>query len=283
MKMTRERDWLITRPHYQISYCGLPKDVTSEQLIFDYTIYYLISGKAEITLEEKMLNVNAHSLLFLQPGRAYKISGIGSAKALCLKIDNEMVRELAEQLDLKWHGQEIFFLHTAISSAPTLEKLALHILNEAEELLPGQILMLDALITQVVVQLLREWLGVRRNTQLELSRVGMVDRRLRRAIEFIHSNYHQELNLAEIADAAFLSEYHFAHLFKRLTGTTPHQYLAAVRIEQARKMIAETDLAIVAISTTVGYASQSHFTKIFRSITGLTPAKYREMLLSRRG
>jgi AraC family transcriptional regulator len=121
-------------------------------------------------------------------------------------------------------------------------------------------------------------MGVRSNQQLEISRVGVVDRRLRRAIEYIHAHYNRELSLAEIAEAAFLSEYHFARLFKRVTGLTPHNYLAAVRIEQARLMLAETDLSIVAVSTAIGYSSQSHFTKIFRNLTGFTPAEYREHL-----
>jgi AraC family transcriptional regulator len=103
----------------------------------------------------------------------------------------------------------------------------------------------------------------------------MVDRRLRRAIEFMHDNCARELSLAEIADAAYLSEFHFARLFKKITGTTPHAYLAALRIERARKLLAETDLPITEVGAQVGYNSQSHFTKIFREATGITPHAFR--------
>ena len=50
---------------------------------------------------------------------------------------------------------------------------------------------------------------------------------------------------------------------------------AALRIERARKLLAETDLAITEVGARVGYSSQSHFTKIFREATGVTPHAFR--------
>jgi AraC family transcriptional regulator len=117
---------------------------------------------------------------------------------------------------------------------------------------------------------------VRKSAQIELSRVGPVDRRLRRAIEFMHDNYGRELALEEIAAAAYLSEYHFARLFKQITGATPHVYLANLRIEKARRLLIETTLPIIEIAAMVGYQSQSHFSKIFKSVTGITPRAYRD-------
>jgi AraC family transcriptional regulator len=136
--------------------------------------------------------------------------------------------------------------------------------------------MLDALVRQLVIYLLRSHLTVRKSAHIELSRAGPVDRRLRRAIEFMHDNYSSDLGLGEIAAAAYLSEYHFARLFKQITGITPHGYLANLRLERARKLLAETSFPISQIAAMVGYQSQSHFTKIFKSITGITPRAYRD-------
>jgi AraC family transcriptional regulator len=133
-----------------------------------------------------------------------------------------------------------------------------------------------SLAGQLAVYLLRSHINVIRSGEIELSRAGMVDRRLRRAIEFMHDHCGRELRLDEIAGAAYLSEFHFARLFKKITGATPHQYLAALRVERARRLLAETDRPIVEIGAEVGYASQSHFTKIFRDAVGLTPRAFRE-------
>ena len=122
---------------------------------------------------------------------------------------------------------------------------------------------------------------MRRSDELELSRVGLVDRRIRRAVEFMQTHLDQELPLKHIAAASYLSPYHFARLFKKITGITPHTYLAGLRIAQARSLLAETNVSISEISARVGYASASHFTRAFRQSTGLTPRAFREALIAR--
>jgi AraC family transcriptional regulator len=91
----------------------------------------------------------------------------------------------------------------------------------------------------------------------------------------------RELPLEEIAAAAFLSPFHFARLFKKLTGASPHAYLATLRVARAQALLAETDLSISEVSERVGYSSPSHFTKAFRQATGLAPRAYRAALVSR--
>ena len=132
-----------------------------------------------------------------------------------------------------------------------------------------------SLVNQLTVYLLRAHINAERSDEIELSRVGIVDRRLRRAIEFMSDNCGRELSLAEIAGAAYLSEFHFARLFKKITGSTPHAYLASLRVERARRLLAESDLPIAEVGAQVGYTSQSHFTKVFREATGMTPKAFR--------
>lgn len=135
--------------------------------------------------------------------------------------------------------------------------------------------MLDSMSRQVVIQLIRSHIAVRGTPNIERSRAGPVDRRLRRAIEFMHDNFARELALDEIASAAFLSEFHFARLFKQITGVTPHSYLANIRLERARKLLLEGVLPVSEIALAVGYQSQSHFTKAFKGATGMTPLVFR--------
>jgi AraC family transcriptional regulator len=147
----------------------------------------------------------------------------------------------------------------------------------AEE--PGQEIVVAALVEQLTVHLLRHHTNVRRSDELELSRVGLVDRRIRRAVELMHAHLDRELPLEEIASAAYLSPFHFARLFKKLTGASPHAYLATLRVERAQTLLAETDLSIAAVSARVGYASPSHFTKAFHQAVGLTPRAFRAAIV----
>ncbi|MEW6730129.1 MAG: AraC family transcriptional regulator [Acidobacteriota bacterium] len=275
-----EMEWLVVRPYYCLAYADLAKSNAGiEQLSLEYTILHMASGNAELSLNRRVFTVATSGYAFITPGKPYLLRPTTSiAGAFIVKIQREMIVELATQMQLGWNGEEIFFRAETAAEIPALGSLCTMLQEEVANRQPGQSLALDALVTQIVIVLLRTWLEARPNSQLELSRVGLVDRRLRRAIEYIHAHYHREVGLAEIADAAFLSEFHFARLFKRITGLTPHQYLAVVRIEESKRLLANTDLAIATISSSVGYASQSHFTKVFRSLNGFTPAEYRELL-----
>jgi AraC family transcriptional regulator len=193
---------------------------------------------------------------------------------LLLRLSPPLLIETATRLKLYRTGSNLLFSQSH-SHDPKLQAMMSTLYHEMLEGAAGWREVIHSLVQQLVVQLLRSHVNLKRSEELELSRVGIVDRRLRRAIEFMHDNCARELSLAEIADAAFVSEFHFARLFKKITGTTPHTYLAALRIERARKLLAETDLAITEVGARVGYSSQSHFTKIFREATGLPPHAFR--------
>jgi AraC-like DNA-binding protein len=280
MSPQSQRDiWLIAQPRYSLAFTDLRAETQAEQLPFEYRIYYFAQQRTELLLEERVSAISLPGFVLIQPGKAYRLKVQNAGSTLSLRIKSELIFELATRMGMDWIGREIFFVQNATGDIPMLRQLCEMLIAEVSLEQTGRQIVLDALITQISVLLLRNYLVVRGNPQLEISRVGIVDRRLRRALEYLHNHFAQELSLAEMAESAFLSEYHFAHLFKRIMGITPHQYLAAVRIEQAKRLIGESDQGIAAISAAVGYASQSHFTKVFRTITGLTPAKYREQLL----
>ncbi|MFN0110075.1 MAG: helix-turn-helix domain-containing protein [Blastocatellia bacterium] len=197
---------------------------------------------------------------------------------LLVRLKPELLIETATRLRLYQTGSHLLFRSamTPITEDVRLRQTLEAISAELEGGAAGWREVIRSMVNQLAVYLLREHINVQRSDEIELSRVGLVDRRLRRAVEFMHDNCGRELSLAEIASAAYLSEFHFARLFKKITGLTPHAYLAGLRIERARRLLAESDLAIVEVGATVGYASQSHFTKVFRQATGLTPLAFRQ-------
>src|SRR6185369_12663544 len=66
---------------------------------------------------------------------------------------------------------------------------------------------------------------------------GLSGPKLRQVTEFIATHYAQEIKLAELAQVAGMSNFHFAREFKRTTGTSPHQYLIQFRVERAKALL----------------------------------------------
>jgi AraC family transcriptional regulator len=98
---------------------------------------------------------------------------------------------------------------------------------------------------------------------------------LQEAIDYIHTNLDRDLSLSQIAQVINISPTYFASLFKRATGTSPHQYVIQQRVERAKLMLSKTDLAIADIALQVGFSSQSHLTQQFKRLTGVTPKQVR--------
>jgi AraC family transcriptional regulator len=274
MAQSEEIQRFISRPQFTVRHTASGGCEFDEHSHSSYTVTAILAGRITATIAGREYELSAGEVAFTNVGQPHSARASG-VEFISIGISAAFVSELVLEIGLARTTTEIVF-RSSVATDEIITSAARRIAREmaGEEL--GHDAMMDSMARQLVIHLLRSHLTVRKSSQIELSRAGPVDRRLRRAIEFMHDNYGRELSLEEIAAAAYLSEYHFARLFKQITGITPHVYLANLRIERARKLLTETRLAISEIAVTVGYQSQSHFTKIFKSVTGLTPRAYRE-------
>ena len=244
-----------------------------------FNLIFPLDGKLNWRAGERSGEIEAGGALFVAPGEATNFAG-GRVTLIMLSLQPAFVLDCAVRARVTRTEAELNFRAATTAGDERLAQLA-HVL--ADEMLDddadGRELSIHAIIEQMMVHLLRRYMNVRRSSDLEMSRVGPVDRRIRRAVEMMHAHLEREITLDELASVAYLSPFHFARLFKKLMGASPHAYLAALRVRRAQSLLAETDLSITEIAARVGYASSSHFAKSFRQTTGLTPRAFRASLV----
>ena len=90
-----------------------------------------------------------------------------------------------------------------------------------------------------------------------------------RAIRFIYEKYSEPLSLADIANSAIVSRFHFCRTFKDAIGVTPGRYLSAIRIYQAKRMLLNTRMNVTDIAFAVGYNSLGSFSNHFTDSVGI--------------
>ena len=97
-----------------------------------------------------------------------------------------------------------------------------------------------------------------------------------RAIDYIKKNYTKKITLEDAAAYVYLSPAYFSRIFKEEIGDNFNIYVNRVRVDAARKLLLNEKVALVDISTMVGFEGQSYFSKVFKKMTGVTPGKFRE-------
>jgi transcriptional regulator GlxA family with amidase domain len=103
----------------------------------------------------------------------------------------------------------------------------------------------------------------------------MLLRRLLRAKDRMDAAPHEEWPVPRLARVTRASEAHFARSFKDAFGVPPHRYLLTRRIERAKALLRDTDLAVTEIAFESGWNSLGTFGRIFRDITGESPSELR--------
>src|SRR5437762_3314411 len=107
--------------------------------------------------------------------------------------------------------------------------------------------------------------------------VGAYQKSVERVIGHMKEHLAEPLDLDAIAEIAAISKFHFVRIFDELTGTTPHHFLACLRMQRAKEFLLRTELSITEVCMEVGYASLGSFSKTFSFLVGLSPQQFRAM------
>ncbi|MFD0696557.1 helix-turn-helix domain-containing protein [Paenibacillus sp. GCM10027628] len=93
----------------------------------------------------------------------------------------------------------------------------------------------------------------------------------------IHRRYNTSITINEIASRHFLSESLLRRKFSETLGISPKQYIINLRLEEAKRLLQQTDRAIEYISSEVGFTSSSRFYDLFVKWVGMTPMEWRKL------
>lgn len=100
--------------------------------------------------------------------------------------------------------------------------------------------------------------------------------KIHKALDYIKANYCSELNMAMVSNHVSMNYSLFSIAFKEYTGVNFVNYLKLIRIEEAKRLLEETDDKVLDISKKVGYENEKHFMKTFKKMCGVSPTEYRK-------
>jgi AraC family transcriptional regulator len=196
----------------------------------------------------------------------------GNENCLKIQLPDAFLKQVAEET-LGKDGDRLTLVPTFQSRNQQLEAIANLVLVEAQHRQPGGALYLDSLANALAVQLLRH----HGTTAVQLQRYqgGLPTYQLNQVLDYVDATLAEDIKLADLAKLLGMSPFHFGRMFKQSIGISPHQYVIQQRVERAKRLLKQTDQAIIDIALECGFNSHSHLSKQFRQVTGVTPKEFR--------
>jgi AraC family transcriptional regulator len=139
---------------------------------------------------------------------------------------------------------------------------------------PSGRLFLDSIEQAMAIALVKD--HAVRHRPIKIYRGGLGAARLRRVKELVDDKMEDDLSLDEMAESVGLSTAHFARMFRKSTGESPHQFVLRQKIERAKTMLQAPDARVLDVAVACGFKTQQHFAQVFREACKVSPTEYRQ-------
>ena len=202
----------------------------------------------------------------------FKMIRLGSEEDIIEAVSEYIHQAAFQETTLKQYHVDIMELISALYRFAVNQEIAAESFPENMKVLYACLLDMDA-------DALQEWI-----TNISLSfREELLDIRnqstrsfVSKAKEYVHNNYTDEtLSLDRICEVLGVSNSYFSTVFKKKTGNSFIGYLTDYRMDQASRLLIETNDKSYMIANQVGYTDPNYFSYVFKRRFGVSPSRYR--------
>jgi len=122
---------------------------------------------------------------------------------------------------------------------------------------------------------LMEWI---QGTLSKLDPVRQEGQVLARAKKYIQAHLQHPVNLTEVSQETHVTPQYLSKLFREKSGETFIEYITRLRIEEAKRLLAEPGVKVYEVAGNVGYSHWKHFSRVFKQYTGYGPSDYKNRM-----
>ena len=249
-------DCNVSKPEYSSSFC----------------ISFVRKGNFLFNVFRHSLDSYSGCVLITKPGYERTVTHTHIIPDECSIFDFK--KDFSDEL-ASIYGNTKFFLDndlhsTLVRTNPELEWMhyyILHLLIERGE----SKLQLDHIVMEIVNRVLHAITDYkpdyRITPQLKKNHLHTIES----AKQYMATHFGDDISLMEISRHCHVSPFHFSRVFKTFTGTSPHQYLLAIRLQHAALLLQDTSLPVTDIAFNTGFNSLEHFTAAFRQKFNSSP------------
>ena len=194
-------------------------------------------------------------------------------ECLIFAIAPDFLRQIATENDFA-NADTVEILPVLNKHDSQLQNLAMLFQQEITNNQSGNKMYIESLSNMLAVHLLRYYCTFPAKA-VEYTG-GLPIYKLKQIEDYIYSHLAEDISLAELASQVKLSPSHFSHLFRQSTGKSPYKFLIQQRVNRAKELLLERDMAIADIAISVGFYDQSHLSRHTKKLLGVSPRQLRQ-------
>ncbi len=271
--MDIEKNMLNTKIKYFNGQNCFSLETTDLKHIFDTTnkIYFVVSGKCAFTFEEAEPPFN--SSYVLSAGEMMVIPA-GIHHSIYLKYDaSDTCHDLWVSFQFDCDGKNIFDMFSfpfiiKPKDPQKAENLMMTVIDLGRHNSLISLYRQNAAIIELVTYFLEESGASPCEPKIQS---------MESILQYIDNNLNHDFSLEELAAMAHIHPVHFIRQFKKLTGTTPMQYIRSKRMYYAWSKISNTSMPISEIMENIGFKDHAHFSRTFKKYYTYSPMEQRKL------
>ncbi len=239
-----------------------------QQLTHSYVLLVVMHGRVSLTVDSDSCRLRQDAVCVCSPGQTFgaEAEGPDEVKICLLRFDAFRETGLAQMPMRRMTGELPCLLQGRISvySAGRFALLcdAIHSRWQGKDELErfrGQLAFQELLYC-----ILKNRCSPQEDSQTSLEGVK----------SYMERNYNMNLTIEQLARIADISPKYFVDLFKKRYGTSAIDYLTALRIDRAKRLMAQSDVKLREIARQVGYSDEFYFSRKFKKEVGIAPTVY---------
>ena len=247
-------------------------------------IVYIMKGKGQHYINGTCHNIRKGDLLFINFGQSHAFTSHGTMEIVNCLISPEFIDQ---ELIHSENANEILALTAFEDFGDRVDKLIPMISFKGKELIEVETL-IECMMSEFSLKstnyrtALRGYLLVlltkifremqKKDYDIVLKNFNKITPEI---LEYIEKNCYEKISLKELAQKCFYNPSYFSRVFKDYYGKNLMDFIHEKRVNEAMRLIKETDMSIESVAYSVGYSDRKQFYKIFKEYMGMTPSKAR--------
>ncbi|MBP3961663.1 AraC family transcriptional regulator [Paenibacillus lignilyticus] len=246
---------------------------------------YVKEGRARVQVDASFMPLHKGELAFINTKQLHGVVTLEpDTELICIVFNEALVR--GSGLDITEHHYFVPYLQQQVkwpslmqATAPCIDEMNRSFARLVEEFQgkqPGYELLVKAELLRIFGLYFRY---AQQHTDLSLPR-AQKSYDFSHLLQTLRERYRESISVNDAARMVNLSPTHFCKIFKQVTGKTLIEYIHMLRVQEAERMLLDTDYPVAEIAERAGFSNMTYFGRVFKKVRNLTPSAIRKGHLS---